>query len=380
MTTELFDIERTVDQVKADLGALRVRDAALLFKRWAQDNGLMDAEFPAQIDIEGEDKEEAFDSFGISGNSEAIFRNKGISAVLFDEPRQRVVVLTSRKLTQSQVKILPKEIAGGLPVHYLHGGVGQVAPSGPALPHSRYYLYNNRYACGSSIHPAKYVGAGTLGCLVRDGSGRLLGLSNNHVSGLCSFASRGEKILAPGHVDITAGGPDPFTIGRHIQTLDFTPGVPDNVNIATNSDAAVFEIANPDVVTSMQGVYYDSPVKAIDMSVGQTVSKVGRTTGLTQGVVVGQSVGADAISYQIAPLNGSTLVYFADIFVIQSLTPNIPFSTNGDSGSLVTAEVDGERVAVGLIFAGTNTGLSYALSLPPVLSKLGVSIVNGHNV
>ena len=361
-------------------GKSAAHNAALLFKRWAQENDLMDSQFPVPVALTESQKDEAFDQFGISANSESIFRGKGISSVLFDDSANRVVVLTNRKLTQQQYKSLPKQFGDSVSVEYIFGGVGQVGAPASPLPNSRYYIHSGRYACGSSIHPAKYIGAGTLGCLVKDSTGKLLGLSNNHVSGLCSFAQRGEKILAPGHLDISAGGCNPFTIGYHLQTLEFSAGVPDNVDVTNNSDAAIFEVADAELVSSMQGNYHDTPGTVAELSPGQIVTKVGRTTGMTQGVVLGQTVSPDCVNYHVAPLNGATVVYFPTIFAIRSLSASTPFSEAGDSGSLITTEINGQRIAVGLIFAGTSSGLSYALSLPPLLTKLGVSIVSGHNV
>src|SRR5271156_3688862 len=73
----------------------------------------------------------------------------------------------------------------------------------------------DRYTCGSSISVGNFRDAGTLGCLVRDGAGVLYGLSNNHVTGSCSFAGVGLPILAPGVYDVAPNSLPPFTLGFH---------------------------------------------------------------------------------------------------------------------------------------------------------------------
>ncbi|MBR0893260.1 hypothetical protein JQ637_46290 [Bradyrhizobium diazoefficiens] len=85
------------------------------------------------------------------------------------------------------------------------------------------------YTCGSSISVGNNREAGTLGAIVRDSSAKQYGLTNNHVSGSCSFAPVGLPILAPGIVDVVPGNLSPFTIGFHSVALKMAPGSADNV-------------------------------------------------------------------------------------------------------------------------------------------------------
>jgi hypothetical protein len=194
---------------------------------------------------------------------------------------------------------------------------------------------------------------------------------------MCNYANIGEKILAPGHVDITAGGINPFTLGYHVRALPMVQGLPDNVDISTNSDAALVQIADEALVTSYQGASYDTPAKSFEMMPGQTVQKVGRTTGHTQGVIVGQVVGPYPVQYS-TPGFGQHVSFFDPVFAIQGVD-GLPFSQPGDSGSLITIEQNGERFAVGLVFAGNPNGPTYALPLNPVLAMLKVSLVSNLN-
>jgi hypothetical protein len=303
-------------------------------------------------------------------------RTKQIAGVLFNEEDRVVYVLTRRKLGQHQIKTLPL-LHEDITLKYLHYGQAQSGqtqpPDGPA-----YHELNGRYCCGSSIHPAKFNGAGTLGCLLRNANGDLFGLSANHVSGLASYAEFGEKILAPGHSDITAQGRDPFTIGVHIKALTMVQGSPTNVDIATNTDAAVFEIRQPDMVSSSQGGHYDTPATIADPVGGMLIEKVGRTTGHTTGKILGMSPTPQGVNYQIVAVGGNATVYFNHLMMAIGDNANL-FSTFGDSGSLVVGQTSAGYCAIGLVIAGTTTGYSLILPIRPILEALDMTLVANHH-
>jgi hypothetical protein len=186
----------------------------------------------------------------------------------------------------------------------------------------------------------------------------------------------GEKILAPGHLDVEANGLDPFTIGFHYKSHQMVSGVPDNVDVVSNSDAALIRLVDENSLTSKQRAHYDTPEKTQPIQPGFKVSKVGRTTDLTHGYVIAQLAGPFPVTYNVSGV-GSTISYFDPVFVVQG--DSGPFAAPGDSGSLVVAELNGEKYAVGLVFAGDTHGLSYVLPLMPILDNLKVSLVSGHN-
>ena len=358
---------------------ISAKEVATAFKAWAQDNHLLGHEFPVELSPNLNRRDELFNSLKITSASERLLRAKHVTAVAFNDASSEVVVMVSRKLTKRELDVLPKTYGDNITFRYLHCGNAQATLPTSGLVHSAYVVtQNGHYACGSSIHPARHIGAGTLGCLVRNGDGALFGLTNNHVSGLCSYSIVGEKILAPGHPDIEANGIDPFTIGYHEQSLPMVPGVPDNVNVANNKDAALFKISDDRKVTSRQGWSYDTPAMVETIQSGQAVQKVGRTTGHTYGTVTAQVVGPFPVAYQV-PGVGNQLAYFDPVFVVQGSATS-PFSQSGDSGSLVVAATGGEVKAVGLVFAGDQQGLSYVLPLWPILTALNMTIVSGHNV
>lgn len=262
---------------------------------------------------------------------------------------------------------------GGLPF----AGVSPPPPTGVTAV----TLHNGRYACGSSIYIGSEKGAGTLGCLVRDRTGdrTLYGLSNNHITGGCNYAVPGLPIVSPGSLDVAANAQDPETIGHHADAYPFVDGLPEIVDAASNLDAAIFKIANPDRVSSMQRAHYDTPPECVPLEVGMRVQKVGRTTGSSHGEVVAEYPDCEAIEYELPIIGGKKQVYFQNLFII-SASPG-DFAQPGDSGALIVeVRQDQPRRAVGLVVGTDGTGLTYALSLPRVLEHFDVELVSNHNV
>lgn len=356
---------------------MNAESVALTLKAWAQEKHLLDNNCLVTIPPGDDLREQIFGGNPVTALSEGILRRRGLTAIAFNNARNEVIVFTHRAVAQKDKKILPASVDQAVSIRYIHGGIAQAgAPTPPGVQHP-YVFANGSYACGGSIHPARHFGCGTLGCLVTDAHGEIFGLSNNHVTGLCNYAHEGEKILAPGHGDITANGIDPFTIGYHHRSLPMVNGVPDNVDILANRDAAIIRIADTSKVSSMQGSVYDTPGITVDLAAGQQVEKVGRTTGHTTGTVIGQMAGPYQVGYSV-PGVGPAFAFFDPVFVIQG--NNGPFSQPGDSGSLITAMIGADRYAVGLVFAGDQQGLAYALPLSPILTTLNVTLVTGHNV
>jgi hypothetical protein len=73
------------------------------------------------------------------------------------------------------------------------------------------------------------------------------------------------------------------------------------------------------------------------------------------------------------------MVYFHSLFVIKGGFDL--FSQPGDSGSLiVTKDKTGNPKSVGIVVAGDENGLTFALSLHRILQYFGVEVVSGHNI
>lgn len=204
------------------------------------------------------------------------------------------------------------------------------------------------------------ITAGTLGVIARRSGARMI-LSNNHVLANSNDAAVGDPLLQPGAHD---GG----TSNDRIATLDrFVPIVFDGfwdwllslfgiVRQAPNVvDAALGKPLN-DADVSDEILQIGRVAGTAPPSIGMSVRKSGRTTGLTQGTVSAVAVTV-RVSYGL-----TKTARFRDQIVAG------PMSQGGDSGSLV---VDSSNRAVGLLFAGsTNTTILNPIS--EVASLLGL--------
>lgn len=324
--------------------------------------------------------------------SKQILRHRGVQGIIFNETEKEIVVLTKlAKPTKKQIAQLPMEI-DDISISYRQGSPSTIGGLPPRPFGTPPYVVRqvggmDRYACGSSISQGNGRDAGTLGCLVRRNGqdNPIYGLSNNHVTGGCSHASVGLPILAPGVIDVMPVSEDPFTIGYHEQALDMMLGTPENTNAANNIDAAIFKLKDNARVSSYQGTVYDTPANAVAVLSSMNVEKVGRTTGHTKGVVIGQYHGGVPIHYDMEMHEFKGRVFFDPVFLVKGIGGS--FSEPGDSGALVVAlDANGQRSAIGLVVGGIvdrgSPGGTLTIMLPiiPILTKLGVALVSGHNV
>jgi hypothetical protein len=208
------------------------------------------------------------------------------------------------------------------------------------------------------------VTAGTLGAFVQDTSQTMI-LSNNHVLANENNANPGDDVLQPGRFD---GGTDPAdavaTLTRFIP-LDFTnPNVVDCA-VAGVMNGVQFDAANLDALGQLAGV------RTTPLGMNEPVAKIGRTTGVTQGVVIAVELDNVSVGYDAGD------AVFDNQIEIQT-SGGGPFSQGGDSGSLI---VDGNQQAIALLFAGSDTGgpnnlgLTYANPIDAVFQALSVTLV-----
>jgi hypothetical protein len=213
---------------------------------------------------------------------------------------------------------------------------------------------------GVSIgHPE--ITAGTICCRVRDASGKVYVLSNNHVLADSNHASRGDNVLQPGPFD---GGVHPRdtigTLRRFVRIRFCNASCPPNTMdaaIALSSTALLGKATPPDG--------YGTPDSTIvSPSIGQRVIKYGRTTAQTRG--------------RISAINATVNISYDSSgtarFVNQIIISPGNFSSPGDSGALVVgASGRNARKPVGLLFAGGST-TAVATPIGPVLSRFNVTI------
>ncbi|WP_139835873.1 hypothetical protein [Pseudomonas sp. R16(2017)] len=354
--------------------------------KWAISRGLL-PQLPPDVD---DAYLAAVAPIPFSGDAEQILRHKGIDSISYNETTNTVFIYTVRKISQKDLKSLPQGIfRKGLA--YPQGVIETVGKDLLKSQGATFSIHQTagglqHYACGSSISPGNDASAGTLGALVRLADGNVYGLTNNHVSALCSHVQPGTPILAPGVVDVSPAGIPPFTLGFHSTALEMHVGSVGNVDIASNTDAALFIIRNLADVSSMQGAAFDTPLAIADPVEGMKVEKVGRTTGHTKGLIVSRSLRPYGISYAAQAYGFSGTIWFGNVFTVHG--NGAEFSLSGDSGSLVVQVDDHGRAiaAVGLVFAGGNDssapGGAKSLILPirPILQALGATLVGGHNV
>lgn len=362
-----------------------IHTTALQLLRWAGENGLLasDAYYPRSTvglpDFNGD---------SVNDMLLGILRRRQIRFVAIDSITNRISVFLRRATPSTkELEKLPA-YCNGFSLSYHQGNPETVAASNVAEATSTCATHqvNNQqfYTCGSSISIGNSREAGTIGCLVRNETGQLFGLSNNHVSGACSHAPIGLPVIAPGILDVSPTNPYPFTLGTHVSQLPMHVGDPSIVDYKQNSDAALFRILNPERISSMQRWHYDTPNSLMDLVPGMNVQKVGRSTDLKSGVVLGPIVGAIPVNYSSAQYGFSGTVYFEPLWMVFGIGDL--FSDGGDSGSLVT-HVDnmGNRHAVGMVVAGcadnSAPGGKRSLILPlrPILDRLKVQLVANHN-
>lgn len=361
------------------------REAASGLAKWCISRGLLaalpehvDADFLADVPL-----------MPLSADAEGVLRHRGIESISYNSISNTIYIYTTRKVTQKELKSLPASFhRQGM--SYPHGSVDAVGKGQLITQGATYSLHKvgqqDFYACGSSISPGNDASAGTLGALVRLADGQIYGLTNNHVTALCSHTEIGTPILAPGVADVRPNGIIPFTIGFHTRALEMNHGSAGNINIAANTDAAIFRMLNLGNISSMQGTNYDTPTAVADPVEGMRVAKVGRTTGLTRGQIVSRELRPVGVNYQAQSFGFNSLMWFANVFTAHGATSE--FSLGGDSGSLVV-QIDENNTpvaAIGLIFAGgpdsSAPGGAKSLLLPlrPMLNALGATLVGGLNV
>lgn len=358
-------------------------EAASGIRKWALSKNLM-RPLPAALEVIFIADVPAAE---FSEEAEVIIRKAGIFSISYNENDNNVNVYTKRRVTQKDLTVIPTEIFG-VDIIYAHGEIDELGVPPLENQGASYSLVTvagtTHYCCGSSISPGNDASAGTFGALVRVGAD-IFGVTNNHVTGGCSHSPVGLPILAPGVLDVGAGGLPPFTLGLHKSVLSMVPGDGGNVDISQNSDAAIFSLLNESLVSSMQGHAYDTPVEVLDPIEGMLVEKVGRTTGHTTGKIVGRMLLPVGVSAAASNYQYRATVLFPQAYIVHG--EGSAFSTNGDSGSLVvTKKIDGSYAAVGLLFAGgpdakaPGNAMTLILPLAPILARFNATLVSGHNV
>jgi hypothetical protein len=199
--------------------------------------------------------------------------------------------------------------------------------------------------------------AGTIGARVKSGT-TTYALSNNHVYARENRAAIGSNVLQPGRYDLSCASGSSALLGKLSKFVSITFSTTANNRV----DAAIAAAGTTNLGRSTPSDGYGIPRSAtIAAALNQTVRKYGRTTGFTTGNVVGLNA-----TVNVGYSRGTAR--FVGQIVIRGRGK---FSDSGDSGSLI---VDPNRRPVGLLFAGSSNGYTFANPIGQVLSALGVSI------
>lgn len=255
---------------------------------------------------------------------------------------------------QGAVEEITRMAAGEVDVRYIGVVSKHVTPAFLRARHRPTLI-------GSSIAHFRVTAGSLTGAVELVGGNAIRLLSCNHILADENRAAEGDSILQPGPLD---GGRRPrdevATLGRIVALR--RNGV-NEVDCALGRPRPGLDIDHVKLTGSgrLMGLK-DGPI-----AVGEVLSKLGRSTGLTDGRVTAVELDNLVVSYDIGNLR------FDNQIEIEGLGPN-PFSRPGDSGALVYTKVG--RRAVGMIFAGSGQGgsngrgLSFANPIRRVLGLL----------
>lgn len=223
--------------------------------------------------------------------------------------------------------------------------------AGAPDPRARHRPVPGGVSVGLDLGAVPFRFAGTLGVVLADASDRdaALGLSNNHVLADENRAPLGAGAIQPGSLDGAGGGARIGALDR-FEPLRFG-------NVPNGMDAAALRFDRR-ADARFEILALGAPAGAAEPALRAHVRKMGRTTGLTEGIVRAVEFDVTGVQYD------SGLVRVDDVVVIEGIGGE--FSDAGDSGSVI---VDAEGRLVALLFAGSPR-VTFAIPIPRVLDRL----------
>lgn len=223
---------------------------------------------------------------------------------------------------------------------------------------------------GAHISPLNNaIADGTIGCFVRKKNdlNALFLLSCGHVLAPQNRDCSSNSIVQPGGSN---------SLDDIVAVLDNSP---DNIDDAL--DAAIAKIVCEQTLTRIRNFHEpvsllgDYAEKELPPLLKRKVFKIGSNTGMTSGWITSLNLNRN-LWY------GDRMMFcrHQNLISIDSEDPNNSndsssanlFSSPGDSGSLV---YDEDGYAVGLLIGGTESGLTYALPIEPILNRLGIELI-----
>lgn len=213
---------------------------------------------------------------------------------------------------------------------------------------------------GLQISPFGADFVGTLGCLVKRGT-QLFALSNNHVLADTNTLPIGTQI-------VQSFGTNPADVFARLSAFEpIRFPQPGGVTPRNRIDAALAAITSTALVRTgtIFGINNYTP-QLLAARPAMTVTKSGRTTGVTRGRITAIRVNGVTVNY--GTLQNPIIGTFDNCVQVIG-APGQSFSRPGDSGSAILDSGSGRPVA--LLFAGDNTSTT-ACDLTAVCTRFNV--------
>lgn len=213
---------------------------------------------------------------------------------------------------------------------------------------------------GVQISPLGANFVGTLGCLVRRGT-NLFALSNNHVLADTNRLPVGTSIVQP----FGASVGDVFAALSDMEKIQFPS--PGSTTPRNRMDAAIATVTDTRLVNTGKvfGISNYMP-QLLAPRPNMQVTKSGRTTGVTKGVITAIRVNGITVNYGTRQ---SPIIATFDNCIQIAGSLGQSFSRPGDSGSAIIDQSSGRPVA--LLFAGDSISTT-ACDLAAVCTRFNV--------
>jgi hypothetical protein len=191
---------------------------------------------------------------------------------------------------------------------------------------------------GASIaHEAGYAGSVGAFVTLEDGSSGALSCAHVLAEAPRFRVRKGDDIQQPGQPDAVLPANSIGTLSQYFTR--FTPSRTDNLDaaVALLSDG-VTRHGNrlpecEEIPVELRGRKLGAPLTPDQIELASAVLKVGRTTGLTRGVLTA----VDLLNFR-PQLAGRKPITFGRVHEVASSVPGEPFTKGGDSGSLILTE------------------------------------------
>lgn len=299
-----------------------------------------------------------------------------------------IIVFVPMKINPKWIpgsQLIPKKLDGpdGLwcALDVVEGGQAEVeepVPESPSELAERLRGWDEKVWSGSQVShwvdqaEGRYS-IGTLGAFAkgRDNSSQGF-LTNMHVG-----IEQGQNLFHPvpwgTHIGTTQ------KVIEYVEDQEYYGPFVDEPSTLVRVDCAFVELA-PDFAMAninphMMGVGEMGSIKNISLDdmaiIGQRVLRVGRTTGLRHGMI-------EAFGYEF--IDQPNVTAYTDLLIVGY--NDIPFSTHGDSGSLIVTD-DSEHNPIGLLWGGWQEKLrtgyaqenwTYGIALSRVLDALKIDL------